>query len=819
MASNPTSREVYNYLRDKGLNNNQAQGILANIIGESGLDIDAEGDPNAGGSIGLFQYNFNAGRAQPFVTAVPDWRTNWRGQIDYVIDKDPLTKIYLNKAFNSPESAAADFMRNWEIPDSRVWASRDKKHNDFIRNNNFNSEYQSGSSTSDSSQQDENTLPLIDEAVDFNPNLFEVSDVICKDCQKDPIAQSITSGQTIIQADPCKDNTLAKVEAYLTNFFDRVTQVGNAVINLPNEINFVVDLIGSTITGFTNKMLGSLSDALSEVINKGIDALTALLRGLGRTDPEIIVIQFPLIGLVKNLFDALFCAAAKVVEGARDVMKDLINASIKNVLNAGQCVVEQIMGSFTNNLVNIVDSIAGPLLAPIINILNGFGVNIFNFNIKDFLLTGINAIRKIANLFECDDKKSCPASSKYVIDKGLFKDMDEDDENSSWNRIFSGTAISQNALNLVGDFEEKYGKWSIFGAPLSEASNLDPCNFGNVTECGLPTVSFFGGDGLGAAGSVILGGIIDNVDTEDAVGSVAKVGSIVGVEMTNPGEGYTREPIVTFQDSCNKGYGAYGRAIIEDGQVTGVSMFSEGENYPAGIGELPLFIVDVIIENPGENYADDDIIQIPGTDAIEDDFEVTIVDGRITDVSIISALSFNGLPNLNIRSASGFGAVLRPIMSTEQPTIPGTQELIDVIDCIDTQLVGFVNGAPYYGPFHEHVKEDGTVIKMVGRNHINAPHSIIYETRKESLKNINITGSTSQMSSITNQVTSVQSTSTGTSGQTTNTTFTLTPPTSSSPEPEPTPSPVPAPAPAPSPAPSPAPAPSPPPSGGGYGGY
>ena len=151
MASNPTPQEVYNYLRSKGLNNNQAQGILANIDGESGLDMNAEGDRNSGGSIGLFQYNYSAGRAQSFVAAVPDWRTNWRGQVDYVIDKDPQTRPYLNKTFNSPESAAADFMRKWEVPDERLWESRDRKHNNFIKNNNFNSNYQSGSSSSSSS--------------------------------------------------------------------------------------------------------------------------------------------------------------------------------------------------------------------------------------------------------------------------------------------------------------------------------------------------------------------------------------------------------------------------------------------------------------------------------------------------------------------------------------------------------------------------------------------------------------------------------------------------------------------------------------------
>lgn len=498
-------------------------------------------------------------------------------------------------------------------------------------------------------------------------------------------SESPETGKTIIHADPCKDNTLARIEAYLTNFFDKVTQVGNAILNLPNEIKSVVNLIGDTINGFVNKMLGSLSDALSGLVNQGINALTSLLIGLGRTIPEIIGIETPLIGLSKSLFDGLFCAATKVMEGAKDVMTDLITGAVKNVLNAGACVVEQIMGAFTNNLVNIVDSIAGPLLTPISNILNGFGTNIFGFNVKDFLLTGINAIRKIANLFECGEKPICPASSKYIIDKGLFKDKSEEDEESAFNKIFSGTAISQGAENLVGDFEEKYGKWTVFGAPLSEASNLGPCDFGNVSQCGLPTVSFFGGDGLGAAGSVILGGIINNVDTEDAVGSVVKVGSIVGVEMTNPGQSYTRAPLVTFQDSCNKGYGGYGRAIIDQnpssptfGQVTSVVITSEGENYPADIGELPLYIADVIIENPGQDYEDDDTVDIE-----EPVVDIEIVDGRVTRVDIKEGFAFNGLPDLNIESSTGFGAVLRPIMSIVQPDRQdGQDEIIQVIDCV-----------------------------------------------------------------------------------------------------------------------------------------
>ena len=58
-------------------------------------------------------------------------------------------------------------------------------------------------------------------------------------------AESLTSGNIIILADPCKDNTFARIEAYLTNFFDRLSKIQGAVENLQNEIKSVVDLLGS----------------------------------------------------------------------------------------------------------------------------------------------------------------------------------------------------------------------------------------------------------------------------------------------------------------------------------------------------------------------------------------------------------------------------------------------------------------------------------------------------------------------------------------------------------------------------------------------
>ena len=193
-----------------------------------------------------------------------------------------------------------------------------------------------------------------------------------------------------------------------------------------------------------------------------------------------------------------------------------------------------------------------------------------------------------------------------------------------------------------------------------------------------------------------MGNIIDNVDTEDALGDIIKVGSVIGVNITNPGQGYTDPPIVTFQDSCNHGYGAYGRAVIDQiptsptfGQITSVVVTSGGENYPVESDEEVFYIVDVIVEDPGDDYNSDDTISItPDTvsdtensDEISDNFILTIVDGKVIDVEVlndIKVIGYNGLPTLNIISLTGTGAILRPIMSV----VPPSKELISIIDCI-----------------------------------------------------------------------------------------------------------------------------------------
>jgi len=115
-----TAGAVYDYLLSKGMSENHAKGITANISRESGFKLGAHNpnDPGAG-SFGLFQWN--GGRAQNMMAAVPDWQTNWKGQIDYALGEDHGPR-YLSSTFPTAGAAAYDWMKYWERPAEYVQA-------------------------------------------------------------------------------------------------------------------------------------------------------------------------------------------------------------------------------------------------------------------------------------------------------------------------------------------------------------------------------------------------------------------------------------------------------------------------------------------------------------------------------------------------------------------------------------------------------------------------------------------------------------------------------------------------------------------------
>jgi hypothetical protein len=136
-----TKQNVYNYLtKTKGLSKNKAYGLMANIERESSFQTAPVGGDN-GNSFGAFQWNNTYGRSDRMMKNVPNWKTNWKGQIDYALsDKqlpevNKITSTFLGTTFDTPVAAANYFGREWERP-ADLPGMR-SKHAGFVSTYNF----------------------------------------------------------------------------------------------------------------------------------------------------------------------------------------------------------------------------------------------------------------------------------------------------------------------------------------------------------------------------------------------------------------------------------------------------------------------------------------------------------------------------------------------------------------------------------------------------------------------------------------------------------------------------------------------------------
>ena len=130
-----TPANTFAYLTGtRNLSRNQALGIMANIQRESSFRSNPAGG-DQGNSFGAAQWNNTYGRSDIMKASVPNWQTNWKGQLDHMLSQNQLpeynsfTKDYLNTNYETPEKASEHLLRMWFRPLDT--------HRDIQKNNQF----------------------------------------------------------------------------------------------------------------------------------------------------------------------------------------------------------------------------------------------------------------------------------------------------------------------------------------------------------------------------------------------------------------------------------------------------------------------------------------------------------------------------------------------------------------------------------------------------------------------------------------------------------------------------------------------------------
>ena len=561
----------------------------------------------------------------------------------------------------------------------------------------------------------------------------------------------------------CENSFTVEINTVLDNFFGKVSGALGSATDFIGEIRETAGLITDITQGLAGQMTLFLEDSLVGFVESGLAGVKAFFFSIYATNPLLALMQTKAFNgaalkPIQRLFNTFECLGGTIANSVFKTVEDmLVNAIKKGIVNPVACALEDFVGGLTNQISKTINSALDSVLGPInklFNLIPNFG----SFNISNQLSKFNDAFRIAGNVLKCIQPGKagggkCPPAKVYTLNIGPVKPKSEQEQKTIFENAFNKGQSAVAGINTsLSKFEQNIGSWGIFGSEDGEARDPIECNTGNVFECGPPRIEFFGGNGEGAAGDVILGNFIENFveEIQDVDGINREInsplfrlnepiegkrvldtlsyytGSILGVNITYPGRGYTEEPIVSLVDNCDQGYGAFGRAKIDKdpnsptfGQVTGVVITSQGENYPVG-ERLEAYVQEIIVENGGVNYTEDDTIE---------DFEICGLDenGTITKVCI-NDKAYTKLPKLKVKTITGTGAILKPVMTSK----PRQTGVINVIDCITPKgnIVGYVNGKEYNGPFHVHPT---TGAKMVGSAHTTSAHATIYNTPQESL--------------------------------------------------------------------------------------
>ena len=339
-------------------------------------------------------------------------------------------------------------------------------------------------------------------------------------------------------------NMIAEVNRLQKTATDWETKVSTKVDNIEKEIAKVKDNATKAITGDVKRITAELQkNALKEVND-----------ALSDTYYEVFPTELPLVKQkAEEANSELACAFKNIMKNLTGMVGNFLKQIMDRFINTPMCAVENFVGSLLGKISGLIDSAVSSVMAPIKALLAGMGIA--SSSLDDVM----GFATDLLSFLSCDEDPKCSDVKEWNPVNGP--------EITATLDLFSIVSKAKEAASLVKDAVSGFSNLGDAISDVAKNANFsdvfqDSCNVGPIF-CGPPTVEFIGGGGSGATGNVI----------------VSALTTVLGVDIITPGGGYIGPPRVKFWDSCDKGKGATGRAVIEDGKVTKVIMDDTGIDY------------------------------------------------------------------------------------------------------------------------------------------------------------------------------------------------------------------------------------------------
>ena len=379
--------------------------------------------------------------------------------------------------------------------------------------------------------------------------------------------------------------------------------------------------------------------AIKWVINQLEEHVTRLITEAAAKGYDILYPsdQSKLKDTVDTGLELLACLFKKIIAMLLDMVKNILLDAVNRLVNAAECFIENLIGGILGRISDMIqdtlDYIMG-LISSIVGQAVSIGTSV------------LGLITKILSFLKCDEKPDCMTSTEWSQYNGL-KPINKSDIDSiiSKAEAFAGTITSaidtENLPDYSIDFDE-----------IMDDANA--C-FTGAIWCGAPIAQFWGGNGWGAAGNLIIGA----------------TGHVMGIDMTSFGVGFDQSTARgNVLDECGIGNGAVITPIVEDyiddngdtqSGVTGIVVSDPGSGYistpdgsqggdgrvwswpdytvvthPDGSNEIPIPPGYVVPVGPG-----DTVILPPGTEVPTSTGEVISGDHVIVDGGTFTTPEFD----------------------------------------------------------------------------------------------------------------------------------------------------------------------------------
>ena len=444
-----------------------------------------------------------------------------------------------------------------------------------------------------------------------------------------------------------------KFESYQDAYIDPVM----------DEMRDIQKLVGETAQ--------VISDSYSQVIRLSRSFLFAKIAELSEDMMGFMQLDSLLKDIsVKKAKDSIYCLLENVIKSLKNTIKNFLTGLLGKLVQAPLCAAEQFLAGLNSRMFNEIEYAIGDAMSSLSGLL---GPTIGNF--MGFMDKAMGYAQIGLALLECEGQECDPEPYDWALNFGADKQQKLDfkktiDISSKFNVAGIGKSVSDGIDKFFGldddDVENaEYVKDLLGSCPILNK------------ECGPPKIEIFGGGGFGAAANAVIN----------------ELGEIVGVNMQSLGVGYTEKPFVSIVDNCD-GRGAEGEAILEDGKVINIIIRNGGGGYQVPDEVSDADGIDVVGEiegveiiRTGRDYESGDLITSDcGT--LEPVLDGT---GRIVGANVVHAdLGCKVIPKLRVKSDTGYGALLRPIMRYKKvedydSSIPIDSNLImKVVDCVSS---------------------------------------------------------------------------------------------------------------------------------------